>query len=35
MCIQLPVVMEKCAECHGDRKLGEILGFLRYEVPVK
>jgi hypothetical protein len=31
----VPVVMAKCAECHGDRKVGEVLGFLRYEVPVK
>jgi hypothetical protein len=31
----VPVVMQKCAECHEDRKVGEVLGFLRYEVPVK
>jgi hypothetical protein len=31
----VPVVMQKCAECHQDRKVGEVLGFLRYEVPVK
>jgi hypothetical protein len=31
----VPVVMKKCAECHEDRKVGEVLGFLRYEVPVK
>ena len=31
----VPVVMPKCAECHGDRKVGEVLGFLRYEVPIK
>ncbi len=31
----VPVVMAKCAECHEDRKVGEVLGFLRYEVPVK
>jgi hypothetical protein len=29
------VVMAKCAECHENRKVGEVLGFLRYEVPVK
>jgi Protein of unknown function (DUF3365) len=31
----VPVVMAKCAECHENRKVGEVLGFLRYEVPVK
>jgi hypothetical protein len=31
----VPVVMKKCTECHEDRKVGEVLGFLRYEVPVK
>jgi Protein of unknown function (DUF3365) len=31
----VPVVMAKCAECHEDRKVGEVLGFLRYEVPIK
>jgi hypothetical protein len=31
----VPVVMKKCAECHADRKLGEVLGFLRYEIPIK
>jgi hypothetical protein len=31
----VPVVMPKCAECHENRKVGEILGFLRYEVPIK
>ena len=31
----VPVVMAKCAECHGGRKVGEVLGFLRYEVPIK
>lgn len=31
----VPVVMKQCGACHGDRKVGEILGFLRYEVPVK
>ncbi len=31
----VPVVMATCAECHQDRKVGEVLGFLRYEVPVK
>lgn len=31
----VPVVMSQCAACHGDRKVGDILGFLRYEVPVK
>lgn len=31
----VPVVMPKCAECHENKKLGEVLGFLRYEVPIK
>jgi hypothetical protein len=31
----VPVVMKKCTECHADRKVGETLGFLRYDVPVK
>lgn len=31
----VPVVMQKCADCHTDKKMGEVLGFLRYEVPVK
>lgn len=31
----VPVVMKECAVCHADRKVGDPLGFLRYEVPVK
>lgn len=31
----VPVVMQKCAECHEGHKVGEVLGFLRYEVPIK
>jgi hypothetical protein len=31
----VPVVMAKCAECHEGRKVGEVLGFLRYELPIK
>ncbi|MHB1560090.1 MAG: c-type heme family protein, partial [Isosphaeraceae bacterium] len=31
----VPVVMAQCAACHGDRKVGDVLGFLRYEIPVK
>jgi hypothetical protein len=31
----VPVVMQKCAECHVGKKSGEVLGFLRYDVPVK
>ncbi len=31
----VPVVMAQCAACHGDRKVGDILGFLRYDLPVK
>lgn len=31
----VPVVMKECGICHGDRKVGDTLGFLRYEVPIK
>ena len=31
----VPVVMPKCTECHENRKVGEVLGFLRYDVPIK
>ena len=31
----VPVVMKKCAECHTHRKVGEVLGFIRYDLPVK
>jgi Protein of unknown function (DUF3365) len=31
----VPVVLQKCAECHENKKVGEVLGFLRYEVPIK
>lgn len=31
----VPVVMKECSICHGDRKVGATLGFLRYDVPVK
>jgi hypothetical protein len=30
----VPVVLPKCAECHENKKVGEVLGFLRYEVPI-
>ncbi len=31
----VPVVMQKCAECHNHKKVGEVLGFIRYDVPIK
>jgi hypothetical protein len=31
----VPVVMKKCAECHINKKVGEVLGFIRYDLPIK
>ena len=31
----VPVVMQKCADCHTHKKVGEVLGFLRYDIPIK
>ena len=31
----VPVVMKRCADCHTNRKVGEVLGFIRYDVPIK
>ncbi len=31
----VPVVMKKCAECHINKKVGEVLGFIRYDIPIK
>lgn len=30
----VPAVMQKCTDCHG-RKVGEVLGFIRYDLKVK
>jgi hypothetical protein len=30
----VPAVTQKCAKCHGTNE-GDLLGFIRYEVPVK
>ncbi len=30
----VPAVLNKCAKCHGVKE-GELLGFIRYDVPVK
>jgi hypothetical protein len=30
----VPAVMKRCASCHGAKE-GDLLGFIRYEVPVK
>jgi hypothetical protein len=30
----VPAVVKKCASCHGVEK-GDLLGFVRYEIPVK
>ena len=29
------VVMQKCAECHLHKNVGEVLGFIRYDIPVE
>src|SRR4051794_12915436 len=31
----VPVVMQKCADCHTHKKVGEVLGFIRYDIPIK
>jgi hypothetical protein len=31
----VPVVMKRCASCHTHKKVGEVLGFIRYDIPVK
>ncbi len=31
----VPVVMQKCADCHTHKKVGDVLGFLRDDLPVK
>ena len=30
----VPAVTKKCAKCHGVNE-GDLLGFIRYEVPIK
>ena len=31
----VPVVMQKCTQCHTHKKVGEVLGFIRYDVPIR
>jgi hypothetical protein len=31
----VPVVMKRCAECHSRKKIGEVLGFIRYDIAIK
>jgi hypothetical protein len=31
----VPVVMKQCTQCHVNKKMGDVLGFLRYDLPVK
>ncbi len=31
----VPVVMKRCADCHSHKKVGEVLGFIRYDIPIK
>jgi hypothetical protein len=31
----VPVVMQKFADCHTHKKVGEVLGFIRYDIPSK
>ncbi len=30
----VPALTNKCAKCHGVKE-GDLLGFIRYEIPVK
>jgi hypothetical protein len=30
----VPAVLPRCASCHGVKE-GELLGFIRYDLPVK
>jgi hypothetical protein len=32
---KVPVVMSQCLACHADKKEGDLLGSLVYEVPIK
>jgi hypothetical protein len=31
----VPVVMKTCTDCHAQKKVGEVLGFIRYDIPIK
>jgi len=31
----VPAVIENCVKCHTAQKMGDVLGFIRYEIPVK
>ena len=31
----VPVVMKRCTDCHSHKKVGEVLGFIRYDIPIK
>lgn len=31
----VPVVMQRCADCHTHKKVGEVLGFIRYDIPIR
>jgi hypothetical protein len=31
----VPSVMQKCSDCHTNTKVGDVLGFLRYDIKVK
>lgn len=31
----VPSVMQKCSDCHTGKKVGEVLGFLRYDLKIK
>jgi hypothetical protein len=31
----VPSVMQKCSDCHTNQKVGDVLGFLRYDIKVK
>ncbi|MDR3636651.1 MAG: DUF3365 domain-containing protein [Isosphaeraceae bacterium] len=31
----VPSVMQKCSDCHTSKKVGDVLGFLRYDLKVR
>jgi Protein of unknown function (DUF3365) len=31
----VPAVMKRCTDCHNHKKVGEVLGFIRYDIPIK
>jgi hypothetical protein len=31
----VPAVIQNCTTCHDNKKVGDVLGFIRYDIPVK